>query len=590
MAGSLVRLSPSGLLRVSTTTDSHPVQVMLPVAHGGQAAVSRAVPAGHEGPSFALRVQAVSSEQEKARQMERLVAMLTVAEAARADPATYPAVLPVLESFVVAVPGPEIGATGPTAEHELWCDVMAWCPHDLDDHHRDAGPAARDPRTVAAQLAPVLATVSAVHDNLSIVHRDITPNNVLVNDARRLLLGDWGIAHAVAADRTSTHTQMIGNRGFSLPPEMLAGDTAVGRYTDAWYLGSLLVWMLTGQPPDPHGQLPPGLPTGPEGQALAAVAQGLCRPDPRQRTDLAQAADQLSRIADPRWSPSSALTPVTSGQPDVPPYGTPPPTLPYETSGAQSTTVPPRYPASPSPVAPYAADATGSSDTPRSSSKTLAVVLASVGVLLVGLVVGALLLISRGGTGTPAASTSGAPSASESAGPTSASPPNPDPVSTVPSYADEPEYPAFTGLDAALAAFRLVDRPTCTQADPATYVPAGTQEVYRCTWPDLDAAVYLELWQTAAQGPDTWMTLGPADLGVSEMNRQWGTWAWNGTDRGEMRIITTQFGIYHTMCYYDLPYCSTVEYTQDEQYEKADSRIATLTATEAATLVSTWPS
>ncbi len=312
--GSLVRLTPSGLPQVSRALDSHPVRVLLPVLRGGQAAVARAVVDGTQGPDLALRVQAVSAQAERVRQMERLVTMLTVAEATRADPARYPAVLPVLESFVVTVPWDQI-PTAPPARYELWCDVMPWCPTTLAHagRHTPDGAVDRTPSVVLTRIVPLVRTVQAVHEHLNVVHRDITPNNVLVDDAGRLLLADWGIAHTVADGQTSTRTQQIGNRGFSLPPEMLAGDQAVGRYTDAWYLGSLLFWMLTGQPPGPqHGAdwLPPGLPGGPAGEALAGTVRGLCDPDPRRRTSLAEAASRLDhlRLAGPSdWAaPTSA--------------------------------------------------------------------------------------------------------------------------------------------------------------------------------------------------------------------------------------------------------------------------------------------
>ncbi len=300
VAGSRISLTRGGFLRVSDEVNSRPVQVALPVTHGGQAAVARVL--DPSGTVLALRVQAVSSTQEKARQMERLLSMVTVATAAKERPDRFPAVLPVDESFVMVVPGTEMPMTGPQPEYELWCDLMAWCPRDLNSWQPAAGQP-RDLLVVLDAFLPLLATVQATHEDLGIVHRDITPNNVLVDGQGRLLLADWGIAHGLSAGQTSTRTELVGNRGFSLPPEMLAGDPSVGRYTDAWYLGSLLTWMLTGQPPGPqHGPtwLPPGMPTGPAGEQVAAAVQGLCHRDPRGRLDLPQAWAHLSATAQGR--------------------------------------------------------------------------------------------------------------------------------------------------------------------------------------------------------------------------------------------------------------------------------------------------
>ena len=300
LRGSLIRLSPAGLLRVSMADDSRPVRVLLPVLHGGQAAVARAEPADGEGSPLALRVQAVSSEEEKLRQMERLLSMLSVVTAARERPETYPAVLPVAESFVLTVPGAQMPTTAPRDEYELWCDAMAWCDVNLAERHQADGLAARELDVVVRRLLPVFATVHAVHENLGVIHRDITPNNVLVDRAGRLQLADWGIAHVLSADKTSTYTQRAGNVGYALPPETDRGEKAIGRYTDAWYLGSLLVWMLTGQLPGPEGadQLPAGLPVGPVGDQLDVVVRGLCQPDPRRRMTLPEASARLSALVD----------------------------------------------------------------------------------------------------------------------------------------------------------------------------------------------------------------------------------------------------------------------------------------------------
>jgi len=308
--GSLVRLTSAGLPQVSSAADSHAIRVLLPVLRGGQAAVARAVVDGTQSPELALRVQAVSSQAERVRQMQRLVTMLTVAEKTRAEPARYPAVLAVLESFVLTVPADQLPAASRVTQHELWCDVMPWCRTSLSSARDDV--LAAGPSAAIARLLPLVLTVHAVHEDLNVVHRDITPNNVLVDSAGRLLLADWGIAHTVAAGQTSTRTELVGNRGFSLPPEMLAGDQGVGRYTDAWYLGSLLVWLFTGTPPGPQhgtGWLPGGLPTGAAGAELERVARGLCAEDPHRRTGLAEAGFRLDRLRHARpsdWGPPAA--------------------------------------------------------------------------------------------------------------------------------------------------------------------------------------------------------------------------------------------------------------------------------------------
>ncbi|MCL2466693.1 MAG: hypothetical protein FWF02_13960 [Micrococcales bacterium] len=322
--GPTAQLSPSGLLRISDQPDSHRVQIAVPVVHGRQAAVARAVVEGATG-ALAVRVHAVSSQAQQARQMERLVSMLTVAQAARAEPGVFPAVAPLLESFVVTAPGDEVAITSPDAQYELWCDILAWCPSNLAEHQQQLGAAAHVPNLVVTRILPVVASVHAVHTKLNIIHRNITPDNVLVDPGGRLLLTDWGVAHTIGADQTSTHTELAGNREFSPPPEALAGDSAVGRYTDAWYLGSLLVWMLTGLPPRTHQGslwLPPGMPGGSAGTYLDELVRGLCHPDPRQRMNLADATTRLQHLTGATAAGWTGPAPV---RPAVAPVGAPGP-------------------------------------------------------------------------------------------------------------------------------------------------------------------------------------------------------------------------------------------------------------------------
>ncbi|MCL2090594.1 MAG: hypothetical protein FWH11_05135 [Micrococcales bacterium] len=402
--GSRISLSRGGLLRISDGADSIPVRPQLPVVHGGQAAVARAQDAtsGDATAGLALRVQAVTSQEEQSRQMERLVSMLTVATAAREQPQAYPAVLPVHESFILTVPGTQIPMTGAAEEYELWCDVMAWCPDDLNGWQRTAGPQHRSLQAVLPMFVPVIATVQAVHENLGIIHRDITPNNVMVDPAGRLLLADWGIAHGLAAGQTSTYTQLVGNRGFALPPEMLAGDPSVGRYTDAWYLGCLLSWMLTGDTPGPqHGPpwLPPGLstslPVGGPGDVVRAVVGGLCAPDPRQRLAL---PDALAALREGR-APSGPVAPVTAS-PTVPVQRPAGPAQPYVPGSPAWGSWQPSQNSATMPG--YVADARVGASAPSSAPSSAAsspgrwVLVATAAVVVVCLMVGGAVWAVRG--------------------------------------------------------------------------------------------------------------------------------------------------------------------------------------------------
>ncbi|MGH8721198.1 MAG: serine/threonine protein kinase, partial [Burkholderiales bacterium] len=93
-----------------------------------------------------------------------------------------------------------------------------------------------------------------------VVHRDLKPGNVLVDEAGQPHILDFGIARAVAAASTSgadlhaatLHTgmgQLLGTIAY-MSPEQVTGDSSrVDARSDVYALGVLATEMLTGQPP-----------------------------------------------------------------------------------------------------------------------------------------------------------------------------------------------------------------------------------------------------------------------------------------------------------------------------------------------------
>ncbi|MGE0041936.1 MAG: protein kinase [Vicinamibacterales bacterium] len=112
------------------------------------------------------------------------------------------------------------------------------------------GQQALDPLRAVRLAKQVASGLVVVHRN-EVLHRDLTPQNVLVTrdatGAELVKLVDFGIADALEAD-TVTGGTIIGTPIF-LPPEQLAGGPAADRRADLWQLGALLYMMLTGRPP-----------------------------------------------------------------------------------------------------------------------------------------------------------------------------------------------------------------------------------------------------------------------------------------------------------------------------------------------------
>jgi serine/threonine-protein kinase len=102
---------------------------------------------------------------------------------------------------------------------------------------------------VIEQVLEALAYVHEVADAegkpLQIVHRDVTPHNVLLSREGQVRLGDFGIARSNVRD-ARTRTGVIKGKLRYLAPEQVTGSTIDAR-TDLYAVGLMLFEMLTGK-------------------------------------------------------------------------------------------------------------------------------------------------------------------------------------------------------------------------------------------------------------------------------------------------------------------------------------------------------
>ncbi len=114
-----------------------------------------------------------------------------------------------------------------------------------------------------------------------VIHRDIKPNNILVDVAGNARLVDFGIAGQISPETIGlTLTGQTPGTPFHIAPELYGGTPPTTR-SDVYSLGVTLYEMLTGQ--RPHIQAPPPSSVSGVDKAIDKVVFRALHPQPGQR-------------------------------------------------------------------------------------------------------------------------------------------------------------------------------------------------------------------------------------------------------------------------------------------------------------------
>ncbi len=149
-------------------------------------------------------------------------------------------------------------------------ELLSGC--DLSRYTR---PARLLPEPVVLHIAARLADALAYAHAQGVVHRDVKPENVMVDLSRRQVkLTDFGLARVTDSARSRSGV-MVGTPAY-MAPEQLAGAPVDGR-ADLYALGVLLFQLLSGQLPYAASSM---------GQLLQQIAHAAPRPLQSLRPDL----------------------------------------------------------------------------------------------------------------------------------------------------------------------------------------------------------------------------------------------------------------------------------------------------------------
>ncbi|MFC0223701.1 serine/threonine-protein kinase [Nocardioides zeicaulis] len=192
------------------------------------------------------------------------------------------------------------------------------------------------PVTRAAGILAQAADALVQAGRAGIVHRDVKPGNIMVDDDHHTKLGDFGIARA-GTDAALTQTGFITGSPAYIAPEVASGAPASAA-SDVWSLGGTLYFALTGRAPYEvgdnimgglyrivHGE-PPRLP---HDHPLAGLLAVMMAKDPADRWPVERVRDDLRRAA--HGEASTAPTPPVDQGPDATrPLGTTPAPTPRD--------------------------------------------------------------------------------------------------------------------------------------------------------------------------------------------------------------------------------------------------------------------
>ncbi len=103
-------------------------------------------------------------------------------------------------------------------------------------------------REAAALMRTVAEAVSYAH-SLGVLHLDLKPGNILLDESGEPRVADFGLARRIDPDGLRDNDHIAGTPSYMAPEQASVGRHPLTQASDVWGLGAILYELLTGRPP-----------------------------------------------------------------------------------------------------------------------------------------------------------------------------------------------------------------------------------------------------------------------------------------------------------------------------------------------------
>ena len=213
-------------------------ELLLPIAKGGMARVWAARQHGQRGFTKVVAIKTILPHLARDPEFERMF----LDEARIASMVHHPNVCEIYE----------LGEEG-----RVLYLAMEWVNGESLAHVLKVSGECRplDPRVVARIVSDTCAGLNAAHnletddgEPLGVVHRDVSPHNILVSADGHVKVADFGVAKALGQSHSSTSAGQLKGKINYMAPEQVTG-AAIDRRSDLFSLGCVLYEATTGLQP-----------------------------------------------------------------------------------------------------------------------------------------------------------------------------------------------------------------------------------------------------------------------------------------------------------------------------------------------------